>query len=242
MKNYAAWLLYLLIFAGLAACSPPTEPVTLTRPVIETDTAALPTPFPSPTPPPPATAEADLVEVTRVVVEQLEPTATPAPCTALPEGMRLTIRMAEEDRTIWLETEGLLPEDRLIYLLNGRSPNHSSDLELSLANPVGSSGTHQEKLYLGENDIINWTGQIIHKRGAICFEFTLPFTDPILLESTAVSQPAVTIATGETDIEPIVSAADITPGDWSPDGRFLTLIATNPDGGEALFIVPTNSP
>ncbi|MAU00865.1 MAG: hypothetical protein CL608_27285 [Anaerolineaceae bacterium] len=124
---------------------------------------------------PTASPDSHLVEVTRVV-GTAEPTATLAPCTPLLEGMRLTISMAEEARTISLETEGLLPEDKPIILLSGQSPNHGSELELTLANPVGPGGRHQIPMYLGENDIVNWSGQIIHQRGAICFEFTFPLT------------------------------------------------------------------
>ena len=161
----------LLILLILAACTPPTEPVSVTRPVTLAATAVSPTPV------------ANVVEVTRVV-GTAGPTATPAPCTPLLEDMRLAISMAEQGRTISLETEGLLPEDKLIILLNGRSPNHSSEIQLTLANPVGSSGRYQDTFHLGENDIINWSGQIIHQRGAICFEFIFPLTEPVVLAGT----------------------------------------------------------
>jgi hypothetical protein len=131
------------------------------------------------------TPDSHLVEVTRVV-GTAEPTATSAPCIPLPEGMRLTVSMAEQARTVLLEVAGLLPEDKPIVLLNGRSPNHSSAIELTLANPVGPDGRYQDTFHLGENDIVNWSGQIIHQRGATCFEFTFPLNEPLVLEATAV--------------------------------------------------------
>jgi len=163
-------MLSLTCLIALAACTAPHRtPSVVVRPVA---TEVLPT----------ATPDGHLVEVTRVI-GTAEPTATPAPCTPLSEGMRLTISMAKEERTILLDTEGLLPEDKLIILLNGQSPNHGSELELTLANPVGPSGHHQIPMYLGENDIVHWSGQIIHQRGALCFEFTLPLTEPVVLEN-----------------------------------------------------------
>jgi hypothetical protein len=164
-------MLSIVCLIALTACTPPRRtPSVVIRPVA---TEVLPTDTP----------DSHLVEVTRVI-GTAEPTATPAPCTPLPEGMRLTISMAEEARTILVDTEGLLPEDKLIILLKGQSPNHGSELELTLANPVGPSGRHQIPMYLGENDIANWSGQIIHQRGAVCFEFTFPLTEPVVLAGT----------------------------------------------------------
>lgn len=157
-----------LIFIAVACSLPRRTPSVVVMPVA---TEALPT----------ATPDSHLVEVTRVV-GTAEPTATPAPCTPRPEGMRLTIS-PDDGQTISLEAEGLLPEDKPIVLLNGRSPNHSSAIELTLANPVGPSGRYQDTLHLGENDITDWSGQIIHQRGAICFEFTFPLTEPMVLEN-----------------------------------------------------------
>ena len=164
-----------------------------------------------------------------------EPTATPDPCTPLLDGMRLTISLAEQERTVSLNVEGLLPEDKPIVLLNGRSPNHSSEIELTLANPVGPDGRYQDLFHLGENDIVNWSGQLIHQRGAICFEFTFPLTEPVVLETTAVPTPS---QLGQ----PVAIADEITAGDWSPDGRFLVIEAINSDGGETLFIQPVSEP
>jgi hypothetical protein len=164
-------MLSIIFVIFLAACRAPGNPVPVTR-VRVTPTAVFPTP------------EANVVEVTRVV-GTAEPTATPAPCTPLLEGMRLTITMAEQERTILLEVEGLLPEDKPIVLLNGRSPNHGSEIELTLANPVGPDGRYQDLFHLGENNIVNWSGQIIHQRGAICFEFIFPLTEPAVLAGTS---------------------------------------------------------
>ncbi len=168
MKNNRWLTTCLLILLTLAACTPARRTPSVVMPVA---TEVLPTDTP----------DSHLVEVTRVI-GTAEPTATPAPCTPLLEGMRLTIGMAEEERTVLLDAKGLLPEDKLIILLNGRSPNHSSAIELTLANPVGPSGRYQDTFHLGENDIVNWTGQIIHQRGAICFEFTFPLTEPVVFE------------------------------------------------------------
>ena len=142
MKKF---LILLVLVAILAACRAPGRPIPVTT-FPARATAVLPTPTPN----------GNFVEVTRLVTEQLEPTATPAPCTPLLEGMRLTISMAEQARTILLDAEGLLPEDKPIVLLNVRSPNHSSAIELTLANPVGPDGRYQDTFHLGENDIANW--------------------------------------------------------------------------------------
>jgi len=179
MKRFL-FMLSIVCLIALAACTPPRRtPSVVVRPVA---TEVLPTDTP----------DSHLVEVTRVV-GTAEPTATPAPCTPLPEGMRLTISMAEQERTILLEVEGLLPEDKPIVLLNGRSPNHSSEIELTLANPVGPDGRYQDLFHLGENDIVNWTGQIIHQRDAICFDFIFPLTKPVVLEGiTPTPKPTTT--------------------------------------------------
>lgn len=210
-------ILFCLIFLGLAACR-----ATSSTPIpMATPTAVSPTTTP-------AVNEVE-VEVTRIVTEQIEPTATPAPCTPLPAGMRLTISMAEEERTVLLDAEGLLPEDVLAYRLNGFSENHGSELILTLANPVGATGRHQERFYLGENDITEWSGQIVHQRGAVCFEFTFPLTEPVVVE-TAEPTPTPPSTTEATMTErppatvlqnPVVTASSIIPGSWSPDGRFF---------------------
>lgn len=172
------FLLMLSLVCILAACTTPRRTPSVVRPVA-TEVLLI------------ATPDSHLVEVTRVEVEVTRvigtaaPTATPAPCTPLLEGMRLTITMAEQERTILLNAEGLLPEDKLIILLTGQSPSHSSEIELTLANPVGPSGRYQDIFHLGESDIINWSGQIIHQRGAACFEFTFPLTEPVVLEGIA---------------------------------------------------------
>jgi hypothetical protein len=88
--------------------------------------------------------------------------------------------MAEQARTILLDAEGLLPEDKLIILLNGRTSAYSKEM----TRPVGLDGRYQDTLYLGEDEGVDWSGQIIYGRGVICFEFTLPLTEPILLEGT----------------------------------------------------------
>ncbi|MCB8976770.1 MAG: hypothetical protein H6657_05025 [Ardenticatenaceae bacterium] len=155
MKKVLILPIILLIFS---ACRAPGSPIAVTR-VLAVPTAVLPTP----------TSSENLVEVTRVV-GTAEPTATPAPCTPLPEGMRLTISMAEQDRTVLLAVTGLLPEDKPIVLLNGRSSAYSKEMTRA----VGPDGRLQETLYLGEAEGDNWTGQIIHQRGAACFEFTFP--------------------------------------------------------------------
>lgn len=170
MKTIGWFATCLLILFALAACTPPADPVSVTRPVTLVGTAVLPT----------ATSSENLVEVTRVV-GTAEPTATPAPCTPLPEGMRLTISMAEQDRTVLLAVTGLLPEDKPIVLLNGRSSAYSKEMTRA----VGPDGRLQETLYLGEDEGDNWTGQIIHQRGAACFDFTFPLAEPVVLEGTA---------------------------------------------------------
>ncbi|MBK8903457.1 MAG: hypothetical protein IPM53_19900 [Anaerolineaceae bacterium] len=166
-------LILLIILLILSACRAPGSPVAVTR-VLAVPTAVLPTP----------TSSENLVEVTRVV-GTAEPTATPALCTPLPEGMRLIVSMAEQTRTVLLEVEGLLPQDKPIILFKGQSPNHGSEIELTLANPVGADGRYQDTFHLGESDIVDWTGQIIHQRGAACFEFTFPLAEPVVLEGTA---------------------------------------------------------
>lgn len=158
-----------IILLIISACRAPGSPVAVTR-VLAAPTAVFPSP----------TSSENLVEVTRVV-GTAEPTATPAPCTPLPEGMQLTIGMAEQDRTVLLVVTGLLPEDKPIVLLNGRTSAYSKEMTRT----VGADGRLQETLYLGEDEGDNWTGQIIHQRGAACFEFTFPLAEPVVLEGTA---------------------------------------------------------
>ncbi|MEZ4594585.1 MAG: hypothetical protein R3D55_26090 [Chloroflexota bacterium] len=187
-------ILFCLIFLGLAACRPASSaPIPLATP-----TAVPPTTTPT-------TNEVE-VGVTRMVVTAL-PTATTAPCTPLPAGMRLTIRMAEQPRTVLLEVEGLLPEDKPILLLNGRSSAYTTDR----ANPIGPEAHYQESLYLGEADEgDSWNGQVIHQRGAICFEFTFPLSEPLVLE--ALAEPEVTPETAVShpssgpSTQPVISA------------------------------------
>ncbi len=168
-------LIMLILFCAVfaAACRAPGGPVAVTR-VLAVPTAVSPT------------SAVNIVEVTRVVIEvphggTAEPTATPAPCTPLPEGMRLTISMAEQERTVLLEVTGLLPEDKPIVLLNSRASAYSQEM----TEAVGPNGRLQETLYLGEDEGDSWSGQIIHQRGAACFEFTLPLSEPVVQEGIA---------------------------------------------------------
>lgn len=170
MKTIGWFATCLLILFALAACTPPADPVSVTHPVTLVGTAVLPDP----------TSSENLVEVTRVV-GTAEPTATPAPCTPLPDEMRLIISMAEQAHTVLLEVTGLLPEDKPIVLLNGRTSAYSQEMTRA----VGADGRLQETLYLGEDEGDNWTGQIIHQRGAACFDFTFPLAEPVVLEGTA---------------------------------------------------------
>lgn len=172
-----------IILLILSACRSPGTPVAVTH-VLAVPTAVLPTP----------TSSENLVEVTRVV-GTAEPTATPAPCTPLPEGMRLTVSMAEQARTVLLDVAGLLPEDKPIVLLNGCSSAYTKEM----TGGVGAYGRFQETLYLGEDEGDNWTGQIIHQRGAACFEFTFPLSEPIVLEATAVPPQETTWTTYQSD-------------------------------------------
>ncbi|WP_420628805.1 hypothetical protein [Candidatus Leptofilum sp.] len=190
--KFSKTILFCLIMLWLAACRSANS---LPGPVA---TEVLPT----------NTPEGHEVEVVREVVTA-EPTATPAPCTPLPTGMRLTISMAEQGRTLLLDAEGLLPEDKPIVLLNGRSADHSSAIEFALANPVGADGRYQDSYHLGENDITEWHGQVIHQRGAICFEFTLPLTEPIVLEGMAEpAQGTIPVSTQSSSFsnQPAISA------------------------------------
>ena len=209
-------ILFYLIFLGLAACRP---------------TSSAPIPMATPTAVPPITTPAVNeveVEVTRVIGTPL-PTATIAPCTPLLAGMRLIISMAEQPRTVLLEVEGLLPEDKPILLLNGRSSAYTTDR----ANPIGPDAHYQESLYLGEADEGNsWSGQVIHQRGAVCFEFTFPLSEPLVLEAAAQPEPTPEVAApGQSSghsTQPVISAdgsviaftsmGALTPGtrpDWS---------------------------
>ncbi|WP_420641212.1 TolB family protein [Candidatus Leptofilum sp.] len=216
--KFSKTIVFCLIILGIAACRPASS-----GPPQVTPTAVPPTTTP-------ATNEVE-VAVTRIVVTA-EPTATPAPCTPLPTGMHLAISMAEQERTILINVEGLLPEDKPVVLLNGRSAQHGSRIEFALANPVGANGRYQDSYHLGENDIMEWSGQIIHQRGAVCFEFTLPLTEPLVLEAAA--EPAATpeAATPNqssgTSNQPVISAdgsviaftslGALTPGsnpDWA---------------------------
>ncbi len=203
-----------IILLILSACRAPGGPVAVTR-VLAVPTAVLPTP----------TSSENLVEVTRVV-GTAEPTATLAPCTPLPEGMQLTIRMAEQDRTVLLAVTGLLPEDKPIVLLNGRSPNHSSEIELTLANPVGPDGRYQDTFHLGESDIVNWSGQIIHQRGAACFEFTFPLVEPVVLAGTAVPTPETTWTTYQSEALQLVLQH---PATWTAEERDGFLYLWSPE-------------
>ena len=225
----------LLPFWLLVACTPDVEVVQVTRPIVVTETkTAVPITH---TP----TAEVITVEVTRVVVT-LEPTATPTPCTPLPEGVRLTISMAEENR-VMLDVEGLLPEDRLTILLNSRSSAYTQQL----SNPLGPGGRFQDSFYLGEPDDVIWTGQIIHQRGAVCFEFTLPLTEPIVIEALASSPnnadapesagASVTAVPESTELmNPVAAAANITMGPWSPDSRYFIYWARRPENAPSTLL------
>lgn len=203
-----------IILLILSACRAPGSSVAVTR-VLAAPTAVLPT----------STASENLVEVTRIV-GTAEPTATPAPCTLLPEGMRLTISMAEQARTVLLEVTGLLPEDKPIILLKGQSPNHGSEIELTLANPVGPDGRYQDTFHLGESDIVNWTGQIIHQRGTACFEFTFPLSEPVVLEATAVPTPETTWATYQSEALQLVLQH---PATWTAEERDGFLYLWSPE-------------
>ncbi|MCB9009748.1 MAG: hypothetical protein H6656_20680 [Ardenticatenaceae bacterium] len=188
------FMLSLVCLITLVACTTPRRTPSLAVPVA---TEVLPT----------ATPDSDLVEVTRVI-GTAEPTATAAPCTPLLEGMRLTIR-SDDGLTIHLEVEGLLPDDKPTVLLKGTAINQTSARETFPGNPVGPNGRYQDSYYLGNElgdiDIVNWTGQIIHQRGAICFEFTLPLTEPVMLEAqptptaTAVPNQETTWAAYQSD-------------------------------------------
>lgn len=210
------FILIVLLGCLLPACTPPADPVSVTQPVTLVGTAV-----PTTTP---AFNEVE-VEVTRVV-GTAEPTATPAPCTPLPEGMQLTISMAEQDRTVLLVVTGLLPEDQLIILLKGESPNHSSAIELTLANPVGPDGRYQDTFHLGESDIVNWTGQIIHQRGAACFEFTFPLSEPIVLAGMAVPPQETTWTTYQSEALQLVLQH---PSTWTAEERDGFLYLWSPE-------------
>ncbi len=203
-----------IILLIISACRAPGSPVAVTR-VLAVPTAVFPT----------STASENMVEVTRVV-GTAEPTATPAPCTPLPEGMRLTVSMAEQDRTVLLAVTGLLPEDKPIILLKGQSPNHGSEIELTLANPVGPDGRYQDTFHLGESDIVNWSGQIIHQRGTACFEFTFPLSEPVVLEATAVLPQETTWATYQSDMLQLTLQH---PSTWQADERDGFLYIMSPE-------------
>ncbi len=199
-----------IILLILSACRAPGGPVAVTR-VLAAPTAVPPT----------STASENLVEVTRVV-GTAEPTATPAPCTPLPEGMQLTISMAEQARTVLLEVAGLLPEDKPIVLLNGRSSAYSKEMTRA----VGPDGRLQETLYLGEDEGNNWSGQIIHQRGAICFEFTFPLSEPLVLEATAVPPQAITWTTYQSDA---LQLGLQHPATWTAEERDGILYLWSPE-------------
>ena len=143
-----------------------------------------------------ATKVEEEIEVTVSIVTP-EPTPTSAPCTPLPNGMRLTIQPGESNQ-ILLEVMGLQADDQPILILSANASGESWRMEDIAANPVGSDGFYWNSVYVNENDsFTRLQGQIIHKRGAACFELNIPLTQPIVFEATAVPQLIVTPDTTE---------------------------------------------
>ena len=170
-----------LALSGCATSAPTSEPIILTTAVS----------FATPT------AQSNPVEVTRTVVTAV-PSPTPAVCTPLPEGMTLTIKPASEN-AITLELTGLQPGEKPHFIFTQEKSDDMFQMEEYDMRPVGEAGLFTHTMRLSSPfDSPDWQIKVLHARGVVCMEITLP------LEETAVPANPAAIKTGA----PILFARD----------------------------------
>ena len=115
------------------------------------------------------------VSVTRTVSEEIVPSPTPFTCDSLPKGMTLKL-IPLSPILVQIELQGLQPGEKITTVFRAEVPGHNKIIE----NPdivVGSDGhyTSQEILRpISESNENRWEVAVIHSRGVVCAEVTLP--------------------------------------------------------------------
>ena len=159
-KMFILMLMVTAVF--LAACNVETAPVEITQiPLSASPTVNL-----------------TITEV-EVKIVTPEPTPTTAVCTPLPAEMTLDIQY-ESDLHGTIEVTGLQPGEKPIVIITGDSLTGSYREESTTVREVGVDGRFQHTF-----DFRSWPsvegytfkGQIIHQRGAACFDLEIPFVD-----------------------------------------------------------------
>lgn len=174
MSRWLYWISLLYVFIGTACAVKTTQPdpraalSSLTSSSTTVPAASI-TRSPTHTPVP--------FEEVAAEVQTPRPSATPAICTPLPEGMHL--RIVPESKTAFiLELSGFEAGESLVFLLAGEAEGYGTQLETRPVDRVGSSGKYRsEKFDLGHySPVVEWRGKVVHSQGVACFDLTLPLS------------------------------------------------------------------
>lgn len=117
------------------------------------------------------------VEVTRLVTTA-EPSPTPAVCSPLPNGMSFSITPGldqYEQATITIELTGLAPGEELHFIYSQTKPDGAYKMEEWDMGPVGENGRFTHTTHLSSPyDDPEWQIKVLHARGVVCADITLP--------------------------------------------------------------------
>lgn len=112
-----------------------------------------------------------------VTPEFPKPNATPIICTPAPEGMSLRATL-QPPRNVLIEGEGFEPGEYLGFVISTEtSDGDSLKQEGTQPQPIGSDGRNRYKasMPLSEGETLrNGQVQVIHSRGVVCVEITIP--------------------------------------------------------------------
>ena len=155
MQKLTITILFPALIWLIAGCQPPST--------------GVPSDVPQPTP---------AIEVTIVVKEIGSPSPTPAVCTPLPDGMKLTVEPISAE-SVQVQLVGLLPGESLTLLFVAKpTATESMEIEATFSNAVEPDGSfaHQKRWLPRLKDATEntWTVKVIHSRGVACQDVTLP--------------------------------------------------------------------
>lgn len=121
-----------------------------------------------------------------------EPSPTPAVCSPLPDGMRLSI-VPDSESAFTLELAGFQAGESLVFLLAGEAEGHGIQIEERPAARVDSNGDYRsDRFDLGHYaPIVEWQGKVIHSRGVACFDIILPLPESETIPIAETSMPVI---------------------------------------------------